>query len=107
MFDKIRAAWLNRKADGINVGQVTAAEFLRNLGLDETDVKRVRSAFGTKVRKLYEVKHGQKPAKTGAEVVKMGKKSVLVATYAYRRDELSLLIEATFTTKSVRELVGA
>jgi hypothetical protein len=40
MFDSIRAAWLTRKAQKVNFGRLTVAEFLHNLGISDADIKR-------------------------------------------------------------------
>jgi hypothetical protein len=46
-----------------------------------------------------------KPPKAGVAVVKMGKKTRLVHTYAYRWDELGLLIQAAFAYENIAKLI--
>lgn len=108
MFDSIRAKRLTRKAQKINAGRVTVADFLRNLGVDEVRVRQYGSAFGTRVSRAYQAANdGVKPVKTGAAVVKMGGKSRLVTTYAYRWDELGLLTHAAIDYQPIAALIGA
>lgn len=107
MYQKIKLAYLTRKAAKVNAGRVTVAEYLRNLGADEDLIKRYGFAFGGKVNKLYQEKHGVKAPQTGAAAIMRAGKAFLVDTYAYRWDELSLLNEAALSYGPVRELVGA
>lgn len=105
MIDEIRAAWLGRRAARTNFGRVTAAEFMRNLGATDAEIKQWASAVGGKINKLYEKRHGTKAPKAGLAVVKMGKKSRLVAVYAYTWDQLGLMVEATMGYAPIAKLI--
>jgi hypothetical protein len=107
MIQKLKLAYLTYKAAKINAGRLTAANFMRGLGLDETDVRRFRGAFGSKVRDAYAaVNDGALPPKDGVELMRIKGKFTLVPAYAYDWDQQAILVRALLNHPSVAKLAG-
>lgn len=107
MIQKLKLAYLTYKASKINAGRLTAANFMRSLGLDEKDVRRLRGAFGSKVRDAYaDANGGALPPKDGVELMRIKGKFLLVPTYAYAWDDQAILVRALLNQKSVAQAAG-
>jgi len=108
MIQKLKLAYLTYKAAKINAGRVTAANFMRSLGIDEVDVRRYRGAFGSKVRDAYAATYdGALPPKDGVELMRIKGKFQLIPTYSYAWDEQAILVRAALNHRSVAQLIGS
>jgi len=97
-----RIAVLDATVERANLGFLTAAEYLAELGLDEAFIYSYASPFGKAAAKAYRSAFGVEPAKSG--LARRGMR--LVPVFAYGADEAGVLYEAAQDYKRTREFLA-
>lgn len=94
---------LDAVVERANVGRITAAEYLAQLGADEAFINSYASPYGRAVAKAYRSAFGAEPARSG-----LARRGVrLVPVFAYTADEADALYEAAQDYKRTREFLAA
>jgi hypothetical protein len=102
MSARRRHAVLDATVERANLGRITAAEYLVELGADEAFIRSYASPFGKAAKKAYVAAFGVEPAKSG--LARVGVR--LVPVFAYDGDEAGVLYEAAQDCRRTREFLA-
>ncbi len=97
-----RIAVLDAVVERANVGRITAAEYLAELGLDEAFINSYASPFGKAAKKAYVAAFGVEPPKSG--LARRGMR--LVPVFAYAADEADVLYAGAQNYVRTREFLA-